>query len=81
VVFAGDDVRAAVAAHDARSRAAREARRLAEAGDRHEVATVTLRGSIDAELGKATLEHVATGLAADRTDTIAAAVLRARRGT
>ena len=80
VVLDGDDVRAAVGAHDTKTRAARDARREGDQHDRHEVATVTLRGAIDQELGKASLEHVATGLPADRTDTIAAAVLRAQRG-
>jgi len=80
VVLDGDDVLAAVGAHDQRTRAARDARRDGDHHDRHEVATVTLRGAIDQELGKASLEHVATGLPADRTDTIAAAVLRAQRG-
>ncbi|MFO0606130.1 MAG: AAA family ATPase [Polyangiales bacterium] len=79
-VLDSDDVAAAVGAHDKRTRSAREARRAGEAGESHEVATVTLRGSIDQEQGKATLEHVATGLPADRADAIAAAVLRAAKG-
>jgi hypothetical protein len=79
-VLDGDDVAAAVGAHDRRTRSAREARRAGEAGESHEVATVTLRGSIDQEQGKAALEHVATGLPADRVDAIAAAVLRAAKG-
>jgi len=40
---------------------------------------VTLRGKIDYQTSHESLEHVATGLAADRYESICAAVLRAQR--
>ena len=52
-VLDGDDEAVAVGAHDQRTRSAREARRAGEAGESHEVATVTLRGSIDQGRGDA----------------------------
>jgi ATP-dependent Clp protease ATP-binding subunit ClpC len=77
-VLEGSDVPAAVAARDARAKREREARREGAAAP-VEVSVVTLRGKIDYQTSHESLEHVATGLAADRYESICAAVLRAQR--
>ena len=56
----------------------REARREGAAAP-VEVSVVPLRGTIDYQTSHESLEHVATGLAADRYESICAAVLRAQR--
>jgi hypothetical protein len=74
----GDDVTTVVAARDVEATRARETRREGRA-TAPEVATVTLRGRIDLESKESSLEHVATGLAAEKTESICAAMLRAQR--